>query len=69
MIVKVFNVGDRQVDLCEFKSSLFYKVSSKIAKATQRNPGNKTKHLTLKKKKKKSKKQKYKNRVGDLSQW
>ena len=28
----------RQVDLCEFKVSLVYKVSSRTAKAIQRNP-------------------------------
>jgi hypothetical protein len=29
----------RQVDLCEFKASLiFYKASSRTARATQRNP-------------------------------
>jgi hypothetical protein len=27
----------RQVDLCEFKASLIYRVSSRITKATQRN--------------------------------
>jgi hypothetical protein len=27
----------RQVDLCEFKASLVYRVSSRIARATQRN--------------------------------
>ena len=29
----------RQVDLCEFKARLIYRVSFKIARATQRNPG------------------------------
>jgi hypothetical protein len=35
----------RQVELCEFKASLVYRVSSRTAKATQRNPflKNKTK--------------------------
>ena len=28
----------RQVDLCEFKASLVYRVSSKTVRATQRNP-------------------------------
>jgi hypothetical protein len=28
----------KQVDLCEFKASLIYIVSSRIATATQRNP-------------------------------
>jgi hypothetical protein len=34
----------RQTDLCEFKASLIYRLSSRIARATQRNPvSNKTK--------------------------
>jgi hypothetical protein len=35
----------RQVDHCEFKASLVYRMSSKIARVTQRNPvlKNKTK--------------------------
>jgi hypothetical protein len=33
MVVKVFDLRQRQVDLCEFKASLFYKVSSRIARA------------------------------------
>ena len=28
----------RQADLCEFKVNLFYRVNSRLAKATQRNP-------------------------------
>jgi hypothetical protein len=28
----------RQADLCEFKASLVYRVSSRTARATQRNP-------------------------------
>ena len=28
----------RQVDLCEFAASLVYRVSSRAARATQRNP-------------------------------
>jgi hypothetical protein len=28
----------RQVDLCEFEASLFYRVSSRTAKAIQRKP-------------------------------
>ena len=33
----------RQVDLCEFEASLVYRVSSRTARATQRNPVSKTK--------------------------
>ena len=29
---------ERQMDLCEFKASLVYRVSSRTAKVTQRNP-------------------------------
>ena len=29
----------RQMDLCEFEASLVYRVSSRKARATQRNPG------------------------------
>jgi hypothetical protein len=37
------------VDLCEFEASLVYRVSSRIARATQRNPvlKNKTKQKLL----------------------
>ena len=28
----------KQVDLCKFKASLVYRVSSRIVRATQRNP-------------------------------
>jgi hypothetical protein len=37
----------RQVDLCEFETCLVYRASSRIARATQKNP------VTKKKKKKK----------------
>jgi hypothetical protein len=33
----------RQVDLCEFEASLVYRVSSRTARATQRNPAKETK--------------------------
>jgi hypothetical protein len=38
----------RQADLCAFKASLVYRVSSRTARATQRNP------VSKRKKKKKS---------------
>jgi hypothetical protein len=38
----------RQMDLCEFKVSLLYRVSSKTAKTTQRNPVWKNKNKMLK---------------------
>jgi hypothetical protein len=34
----------RQMDVCEFKASLVYRVSSRIARAIQRNPILKTKN-------------------------
>ena len=43
----------RQVELCEFEASLVYRVSSRIARATQRNP-------VLRKKKKEKKKEELK---------
>ena len=33
----------KQADLCEFKASLIYRVSTKTARATRRNPVSKTK--------------------------
>ena len=36
----------RQVGLCEFKTSLVYRVSSRTARATQRNPVSKNQNRT-----------------------
>jgi hypothetical protein len=36
----------RQADLCEFKANLVYRVSSRTAKAAQRDPASKTKTKT-----------------------
>ena len=49
--------SQRQADLCEFKASLVYRMSSRTARATQRNPvlKNQKKFLNLKKKNKKIK--------------
>jgi hypothetical protein len=38
----------RQVDLCEFKTSLVYRASSRTARVTQRNPVSKNKNPNLK---------------------
>jgi hypothetical protein len=38
MVTCVFNPRQRQEDLSEFKASLIYRASSRIARATQRNP-------------------------------
>jgi hypothetical protein len=50
---------DRGRQISEFEASLVYKVSSRTARAIQRNPvsKNKTKQKTKKKKKKKKKKE------------
>jgi hypothetical protein len=50
-------LGGRSRRISEFEASLVYKVSSRTAKATQRNPVSK-KPKTKKKKKKKRKKKK-----------
>jgi hypothetical protein len=39
-----FDGRQRQVNFCEFKASLIYKVSSRIARAIQRNPALKNKN-------------------------
>ena len=38
----------RQVDLCEFKDSLVYRVNARTAKDTQRNPVSKSQKLKIK---------------------
>ena len=53
MVADAFNpsthLGGRQEDLCEFKASLVYRVSSRIgSKATQRNPVSKQKQINKK---------------------
>jgi hypothetical protein len=52
-------LGGRGRQICEFKASLVYKVSSRTARAIQRNPVSKTNKQTNKKKKKKRKEKKY----------
>ena len=52
----------RQVDLCEFKASLVYRVVSRTARATQRNPV-----LEVGGKKRKGRKMKNKAKVCILS--
>jgi hypothetical protein len=46
----------RQEDLCEFKTSLVYRVNSRTDRATQRNPVSK-------------RKRERKERVGEMAQW
>ena len=46
--------GQRQAYLCEFEASLVYRVNSKTARTTQRNPVSKTKKPKQNKKRKKN---------------
>ena len=46
-----FNLGGRGRQISELEASLVYKVSSRIARATQRNPVSKNKTKTKTKKK------------------
>jgi hypothetical protein len=61
-------LGGRGRRISEFKASLFYKVSSRIARAIQGNPVSKkpkTKNQKKKKKKKKKKEKKNKRKEQD----
>jgi hypothetical protein len=58
-------LGGRGRQISEFEASLVYKVSSRTARATQRNPVSK-KPLKKKKKKKKKKIKKYKKKKKKL---
>jgi hypothetical protein len=51
-------LGGRGRQISEFEASLVYRVNSRTAKATQRNPVSKNKNKTNKQKTKKPKKQK-----------
>jgi hypothetical protein len=51
-------LGSRGRRISEFEASLVYKVSSRTARATQRNPVSKTKTKTKTKKEKEKKKEK-----------
>jgi hypothetical protein len=59
-------LGGRDRQISEFEASLVYRVSSRTAKATQRNPVLKTKQNKTKqtKKKKKQKKKRKKKKGG-----
>jgi hypothetical protein len=54
-------VGGRGRQISEFEANLVYKVSSRTARAIQRNPVSKNQKKEKKKKKKKKKKEKKKN--------
>jgi hypothetical protein len=49
-------LGGRDWRISEFEASLVYKVSSRTARATQRNPGSKNKNKTKQNKTKQNKK-------------
>ena len=51
----------RQIDLCEFKDSLVYKVSSRTTKDTQRNPVSKKQKLKNKNKRNRVRKMSHKD--------
>ena len=48
LVPAVNNPGQVGLSLCEFEASLVYKVSSRTARATQRNPVSKNKNQTSK---------------------
>ena len=56
------HLRQKQADLCEFEACLVYRVSSRTARATQRNPVSKKPTLPPKKKKKKNKSKKKKKK-------
>jgi hypothetical protein len=57
-------LGGRDKQISEFKASLVYEVSSRTARAIQRNPVSKKKKKTKNKKTKKHQKNKTKQRQG-----
>jgi hypothetical protein len=54
----------RQEDLCEFKASMVYRVSSRTARATQKNPVSKKQKQKNKNKKNQTNKNKNKNKTS-----
>jgi hypothetical protein len=65
-VAHAFNPSTQEAEAGEFKASLVYRVSSRTARATQRNPVSKK---TKKKNKKNKKKQKTKQNKKTLSQF
>jgi hypothetical protein len=55
-------LGGRGRQISEFKASLFYRVTSRIARAVQRNPVSKNKNKKQKNKKQKKKKKERKKK-------
>ena len=60
--------GGRGRRISEFEASLVYRVSSRIARATQRNPVSKPTTTTKKKKEQERKKERKEERKASLSQ-
>jgi hypothetical protein len=61
---KLLHSGGRHRQISEFEASLVYKVNSRTARATQRNPVSKTKNKKQKTKKQKTKNKKQKKEGG-----
>jgi hypothetical protein len=62
-------LGGRGRRIFEFEASLVYKVSSRTAWATQRNPVLKNQKKTKKKKKDLNKTNKQTKKAGEMAQW
>jgi hypothetical protein len=62
-------LGGRGRQFSEFKASLVYRVSSRTARATQRNPASKTKTKTKNKTKKPLKKQDINKPNNHITKW
>jgi hypothetical protein len=64
VVAHAFNPStwEAETEISEFEASLVYRVSSRTARATQRNPVSKTKNKNKTKKKQKKERQK----IGDL---
>jgi hypothetical protein len=58
---------DRGRQISEFKASLVYRVSSRTARAIQRNPVSKNKTKQQKKKKRKKEKKKKKDKLSHIN--
>jgi hypothetical protein len=59
-------LGGRGRQISEFEASLVYKVSSRTARATQRNPASKNQKPKTKNQKPKKKKKKRRDNLSDL---
>jgi hypothetical protein len=62
-------LGGRDRRISEFKASLVYKVSSRIVRATQRNPVSKNKNKTKQNKTKQNKTKQNKTKVRERTRY